>query len=145
MLNPEQARKELKKFRIKDSVARRVSAVGKLPARLAVAGFALLGRGPDGTPFHKWEQRQEGRTRAGELLDSCAAGEREKVFTALFPRLAKVVGAAWHMLCGLPYQEQDMGPPFRAPHHPAATRSDRVSRLTEWLDALKPYDPGAVD
>jgi hypothetical protein len=140
MLKPEQARRQLEKVRSKSGAKRRWAALARLPKKLADVGRALLGRDARGAPTDDGEARRLAHLAAGDRLDDLTAGERQKLFEALFPKLAIHVESAWQLGRRLPYDSGPDRKPFRAPRHPALTRAARTAWLVGLLDELEGYE-----
>ncbi len=140
MLNSEQAEKRLASFRVKDWKKQRVVALGTLPGAQAEAGLALLGLDPRGKPFRGWEKQEKARAAAVERLGQMSPAQRQAVFAVFFPRLARHLENAWHLLARLPYEFDFERKGFRAPSDPAAVRQTRGRWLEQLLDDLEGYD-----
>jgi hypothetical protein len=140
MLKPEQARAELEKVRYENGEKRRLSALARLPAKLAGIGRVLLGRDARGKPFANWEARAKAVQAARGQLDRLVARDRQKLFDALFPKLGPTVEAAWQLARQLPYEVAFDRKSFRAPHDPALSQSARGSWLESLLEELEGYE-----
>lgn len=141
MLSHEQAEKRLKAFKVKDWERSRVAALGKLPAALKEAGLALLGRDAGGKSFRDWEKKHKAEERAAEALAKASAKERERLFAAFFPKLARHIEAGWQLWRRLPYEVDYDRKGFRAPDEPAVHNQARWNWLESLVENLKGYDP----
>jgi hypothetical protein len=141
MLRPEVAEKRLHTFRVKDATARRLRALSALPGPLAEAGRGILGRNAAGKSIGDWSKRNQAREKAVQTLEGLKPAERQKVFAALFPRLARHLEAAWQLYARLPYEVDGERKGFRAPTEPALAREARAFWLDNVLDTIEDYDP----
>jgi hypothetical protein len=141
MLRREEAEKRLEKLRTRDWRKQKVAALGALPEKLRAAGRALLGRDPEGKPFKNWGKERKAFDEAVDLLGKLTARDRQKVFAALFPKLATHLEGAWQLLARLPYEVDFDRKAFRAPDDPAVARQSRAGWLDTLVDELEGYDP----
>jgi hypothetical protein len=139
MLTPEQAREQLKEFQLPDNNAR-LARVAALPTSLRQIGEAAL----DFTTGHGWnaEAHQRAQARGEQLsrLDRLSLAERQKLFGALFPRMAAQVEAAWQLRGRLPYQVGWQRRAFRAPDSPEVNHVARLSWLDQLLRVTETYE-----
>lgn len=131
MLTPEQAREQLKAFQLPDHKAR-LARVAALPTALRQIGEAALDFNVRYPQTEEQRQRAQARGEQLERLDRLSLAERQKLFGALFPRMAAQVEAAWQLRGRLPYQISWQRRAFRAPDSLEATRAARLL----WLDHL---------
>jgi hypothetical protein len=141
MLNHEEAEKRLKAFRVKDWERSRVAALGKLPAEMKAAGLALLGRDADGKTFKDWQKKHTAEEGAVESLAKASPKERQRVFAAFFPKLARHIEAGWQLWQRLPYEVKYDRKGFRAPDESAVHNQARWNWVEALVENLKGYDP----
>jgi hypothetical protein len=140
MLSSEEAEKRLGKFSIKNWKKNRLAALGRLPAAQAEAGLALMGQDARGKPFRDWQKGQKAAAAAVERLGQMSPSERQAVFGVLFPKVARHMENAWHLLARLPYEIDYERKAFRAPNDPTVTRHTRGRWLDDLLNELEGYD-----
>jgi HEAT repeat protein len=144
MLRREEAQKRLQKFHIKDWEKQRIAALGRLPKKLCAIGRGLLERDPAGKPIRDWEKKQNLQKDVQTQLSQLSPAERQKIFTVLFPRIARHLEAAWQLMGRLPYEIDYTRKGFRAPNDPAVQQESRASWLGTIIEELKGYDPDIV-
>ena len=81
---------------------------------------------------------------AGAYVDGLAADRRVGLMTALHPGFGTVLAQWWVDAQRQPYITGWTRKAFRAPQHPAITRSGRCRALRETLERLGPYDRDAA-
>src|SRR6185436_21075831 len=123
MLTPEQAREQLKAFQLPDNKAR-LARVAALPTSLRQIGEAALDFNVRYPQTEEQRQRAPARGEHLERLDRLSLAERQKLFGALFPRLAAQVEAAWQLRGRLPYQIGWQRRAFRASSAPPVPPSE---------------------
>jgi hypothetical protein len=141
MLRREEAQKRLKAFQIADWEDKVLRRVGKLPAKLAEVGRGLFHRDAQGQPIKNWQKRQAAEEAAGKRLNQLPARDRQKLFEALFPRLAADLEAGWQLSSRLPYEVDYDRKAFRAPTDPEIGRAARLRWFDGVKDELSGYDP----
>ena len=141
MLRQEDAEKRLQKFHIKHWDRERIAALGRLPARLCGVGRALLGRDARGQSYRDWEARQKAQEEANAQLAKLSPKERQKIFSVLFPKLARRLEDAWQLVARLPYEIDYERKGFRAPNDPAIQQTARGAWLERVIGELQGYDP----
>jgi hypothetical protein len=137
MLTTDEARKQLAGLADPQGVAEAEARVARLPAELSQMGRSLLkGEEPllDRTP-EKYAERLALRRQMDELSDH----ERQKLFEALMPPIARHVDASWNLQKTGPYQTGFYRRAFRAPHHPETSLAARFDWLTGLLRTVLPY------
>lgn len=140
MLNHEQAEKRLKPYQIKNWEKARLAAVGQLPGEMKKAGFALLDRNPEGKAFKDWQKRNKAHRDAGDALQKMSSANRQRVFTALFPKLGAYIEKGWQLFQRLPYEADYDRKGFRAPTDPEAHRDERFNWVQSVIASFKNYD-----
>ncbi|GHO79914.1 hypothetical protein KSD_76850 [Ktedonobacter sp. SOSP1-85] len=117
----------------------------ELPPSLRTPAYALLNRDEQGKELnHGYDfterQRQfEEREKQIARLDELSSEEQHAIFTALVPRLATHLEAAWQLIGQLPYQADTYRRAFRAPAQPQAYREKRVAWLRSIIWLLANY------
>ena len=144
MLNPDLAQEEIKRFHLANGAKRRQDRVAKLPAKIREAGYGLMGRDAKGRPCKDRIDYRYGTHVADGKLDSLKPAHRRKLFTALFPKIAQHVDAAWEMRKRYPYHSGWARKPFRAPHNERASRRRRTDWLRQTLLATEGYEQDIV-
>ncbi|MGA7523066.1 MAG: DUF5724 domain-containing protein [Acidobacteriaceae bacterium] len=137
MLTTEEARKQLANLADPHGLAGAEARVALLPAKLAQMGTSLLKREDsllDRTP-EKYAAWLVLRQEMDELRDR----DRQKLFEALMPPIARHVDASWNLQKAGPYQTGFYRRAFRAPHHPETSRAARFDWLTGLLRTVLPY------
>jgi len=138
MLNPEQARTELKKFANAAWVEHRVSAVAHLPEAVRPTARTLLG---DEAPcVHNLFTLGQLGQQVVETFSGMNAAARQQFFGTLFPGLGPAVERGWQLFDRLPYQIDCDRKPFRAPNRPEALLARRIAWITHLLPAVGPYE-----
>ncbi len=118
MLTSEQPQEHLKVFQDPKAQLATLVRVVTLPSNLSAIGQVLL---QDGSV---WTAVANNRDKFLKLqhdtliqLGELKAGDRRKLFEALFPKAAFQVEATWKLFDRLPYQTTYYRRPFRLPHH----------------------------
>ncbi len=115
MLKPEDARRELARFVSDDHLKARCARLKKLPKVAAEAGFGLLRRKADGTPF---APNESGYYRQPDDALGRDATIRGDVLAALFPTFVDVIESGVGVFRRLPFALGSARRPFRAPNRP---------------------------
>jgi len=136
MLNPEDASKRLKPFRVPPRYRERVA---DLRSPLREIGLGLLGRNDKGKEIGHWQKSRRVKVQSGAMLDALPAEERREIFMALCPTVADHVEAAWKLQGLRPFQSSYSRRAFRSPRNPAATLEVRVDWLNRIAEQLGPY------
>jgi len=136
----EDLEKKLAPFQIKNAEKVRLAAIGKLPAKLRKTSRGIHGLDATGKKLKGWEKVQKAQGEAFQELDSMTAANRTKVFNGMFPQLGAYVEAGWQLLKTLPYQDDYVRKPFRAPGDPGLTLERRSQWVGELLQLTQPYD-----
>lgn len=144
MLNPQEAEKRLEKVRLKDWHKKRVAASAGLPEKLRNTARALIERDPAGKVYKNWQKERRARDAAFEWLTRASAKDRQKVFAALFPKLAPQLEAGWQLLSQLPYEHGYHRKGFRAPSQPDLHKERREGWLNSLINTLQGFDEDIV-
>lgn len=138
MLSQEQAQERLKAFRNPYFRYVQVWRVRALMGKLAFIGRILIRDGAVGYLFANRTRSESAYERAIRQLEELKPGERQRLFAALFPRLAPQVEATWRLFDHLPYQVGYGRRPFRTPRRRSSPA--RVAWLQALVYAVQNYD-----
>jgi hypothetical protein len=141
VLRSEDAQKRLKTVQIKDWPASRLRELKKLPDKLAAIGRGLLERDAAGHPIKDWKKRRAAVADANKAMHKLPARDRERLFAAFWPKLARNVEAAWQLCARLPYEVGYERRGFRAPDEPGLAATAREAWFRRLLNELDGYDP----
>ncbi len=136
----ETLQKQLAPFQTKNATKVRLAAISKLPVKLRKTSRALHGLDAAGKKVKTWQKVQQLQKEAFQHLENMSVAERAKAFECLFPQIGKHVESAWQMLKTLPYQDDYVRKPFRAPDQPEITLNRRAQWVTELLRLTEAYD-----
>ncbi|WP_448594535.1 DUF5724 domain-containing protein [Thermoflexus hugenholtzii] len=140
MLSREQAEKGLQAFRVANWFERRLADLAELSADLREIGLAFLGCDAQGRWIEDWAKRMEVERQAAEALERRSAGDRLRLFNALFPQIGPHVAYAWEMAKRFPYQTGPSRRPFRAPRTSITTLGARLSWLISLRGVVEGYE-----
>ena len=131
MLKPEEARRELAKFKSASHRKARLARLMKLPKATAELGLGVLGLTPDGKDAKDWHARQELKSGSLPVL-AADAGKRKKVLTAFYPTFANEIERGLQSMRRLPYTRGYTRRPFRAPSRPELL----AGKFGDYLDSI---------
>jgi HEAT repeat protein len=140
MLSREQAEKRLQAFRVANWLERRLADLAELSPDLREIGLAFLGCDAQGRWIEDWAKRMEVERQAAEALEGRSAGDRLRLFNALFPQIGPHVAYAWEMAKRFPYQTGPSRRPFRAPRTSITTLGARLSWLISLRGVVEGYE-----
>ncbi len=140
MLNPQEAERRLKEFKVKDGKGRRLARIAELPEALRAIGYGMYGAAADGGHVKGTDAREKLVEASFRALDELSQADREQLFEVLFPQLGRYVEGAWQMLGQRPYQHGWERRAFRAPGDNERSRAIRRARLDQYLEQLKGYE-----
>lgn len=128
MLSSEQAQQSLASYRDSDFKQNQVKRLRGLKGNLSTIGQIMIQAGP------AWDESSRDTQKRNKVFNETCdqfcklpAGDRQKIFSALFPKLSPYVESTWNLFDHLPYQCGFARRPFRNPDHFSPT-----ARLT-WL------------
>jgi len=147
MYRREEAQQLLQSKQTANWTERCLSAIrNELPEELRPAAYALLDHNEHGEPINYPQYTRETIQRHRESvergLNTLAALDptrRIAIFSALVPRIASIVEAAWQLRGRLPYQFGGRSRAFRAPGNEAAVYTARITWLRYLMMILLPY------
>ncbi|KAA3647658.1 MAG: DUF4132 domain-containing protein [Chloroflexi bacterium] len=137
---------ELEPFQVEDWQAQRQASIKALPRKVKKLAQHLLDglvNGPLGSFHHTDEQRQitERFFAALEELPNLSSREREQLFTAFYPKIAKYLEYAWQLHAQLPVQRRYLRKAFRAPNRPDLIAPMQTTWFRSVLMGLVGFDP----
>ncbi len=135
MLKPDDARRELGKFKSEKHLKARQARLMKLPKAAAAAGLGMFKLLPNGKAPKEWYDASNLRVKSQRILGR-DAGLRKKVLTALYPTFAKEIERGFGALERLPYTTGHNRRPYRAPSRPEFFAAKIGAYLNSVNDAL---------
>ncbi|MFO0881347.1 MAG: DUF5724 domain-containing protein [Gemmataceae bacterium] len=141
MLQHEVAVKRLQKFQVRGWEKQKLAAIKELPAAPRALGFLLFGRDSSGKSFSDYQKRNRDEKQIRSQLDRLSARDRDRLFSTLFPQLARHIEGGWQLIQKLPYETDYTRKGFRAPHDSVAHREERLNWLSSLVSTLRGYDP----
>jgi hypothetical protein len=139
MLNREVAQAQLKTLHLADWRSRQIQHLSQLADPLRLIGYGILGHGTKGQRLDHW-QAYELQAQSLSQLDALEPDDRQALFTALLPKLAPIVEAAWQLIAQLPYREGYSRRSFRVPTHAEFSASKRHHWFQQLLGVVEGYD-----
>jgi hypothetical protein len=147
MYRREEAQKLLQSKQTANWTERCLSSIrNELSEELRPAAYALLDHNEHGEPLNSplytretLQCHRESVERGLNLLAALDPTRRIAVFSALVPRIASIVEAAWQLRGRLPYQFGGRSRAFRAPGNEAAVYRARIIWLRYLMMLLLPY------
>lgn len=126
--------------------------INKLPKNLKALAYFLIDRDEKGQPVkrvysdepEKLKQQNARTKECRQQIEKLSVGDRQKLFAAFSPQLAKWIEAGWQLLKLQPYQVSYSRKAFRAPNNPAATAESRFDWVEQLIRQFKPYKPEAL-
>src|SRR5580704_7469703 len=117
MLKPDDARRELGKFKSEKHLKARHARLLKLPKAAAAAGLGMFRLLPNGKETKEWSDGYALQNASQRILGR-DAGLRKKVLAALYPTFAKEIEHGFKTMERLPYTTGYNRRPYRAPSRP---------------------------
>ena len=126
-------------------------SINKLPKHLKILAYFLIDRNEKGQPAKRSysddpEKVKQQAARTAEFrrqVDKVSSSDRQKLFAAFAPQLAKWMEAGWQLIKQQPYQVSYTRKAFRAPNHPAATVEGRFASAGGMVTLHLPGQPGS--
>ncbi len=138
MLNPEEAKKQLKQFENPNGYLEAGIRVSGLSSRLKEIGAGLL----EGSErlYGGWTTENQARWETAKKgCEQLGDKDRRKLFDALFPSIGQHVDASWQMQQAGTYQAGYLRRAFRAPHSAGVTAAVRADWLATVMRSILPY------
>lgn len=152
MLKPEVIASRIAEFRIVEEDSGSdplIERLVKLPAKLRLMGLGIFGYNEKGERLnlgYRGDEKSEAqKAKAESEFEKSTVSDREKIFAAIAPKLAKDIEASWQFLKTQPYQIGYSRRSFRAPKEPQLTKESRLSWLVSLGNALSDYDPKQIE
>lgn len=158
MLKPEVAHKQLEQLTSDDGFEQMLARAAKLPTSSRSIGYALLGRGPDGSEYDygSWDERYDNEHKQTAAFGRLSVAARRKLLKTLCPPLAGAFELTLEHMLRLPFQGHYGRRAFRAPQNPELLNEAQFDWLAqelrsplarvklevlsvEWLAAWCPY------
>jgi hypothetical protein len=131
MLKPDDARRELGKFKSEKHLKARHARLLRLPKVAAAAGLGLFRLLPNGKEPKEWRDRYTLQISSQRILGGNAS-LRKKVLQALYPTFTKEIEHGFRTMERLPYTTGYNRRPYRAPSRPELF----AAKIGAYLDSL---------